>query len=640
MEKKKYFIFIIVIVVCILSFSFLLNIKDTVIENFKAIIEIDKNGDMTVSETWIVRYNSEKRVAFRDIGYNKYNPNNPLRQIQTNKAHFNTNVTVEVYGKDGNKLPSSAYRVGYSFKGDRDELGYPVECYPSRSECESIFIQVYEGMQSQMTFKYRYKIEGAVTKYADTAELNWNLLEYFEEGIKDANVEIYIPKATKDDILAWGHGLSNGKVIIEDGKVTLDIDKIRKSEILEFRILFPKDLVDVDPRNYLDFSLKNEIIAYENELAKQTNLRITIANLIFYGTFVLLILMAYIVYVIYNKYDKEHKSNFNAKYYRELPRDYSPAEMSYLYYFEKINDEDLTATLLDLIRRKYLYLVTDGESVSKAKPNFKLVKNKDANEEELLPHEKHLLTWFINVIGNGSEVTFNQIENYPKQSYRNAVSFQSQAKWFVKLAMDQGKKHDFFDHVDKTKAYNFVLIPLIYFLISLLTQFYFNISNSFAIIVSLIITIGLTIYIASIKRRSVNGNEDYVRWKAFKNFLEDFGRMQDYPMPGVVIWEHYLVYATSLKIADKVMEQLKIKLGNIESFFDYNQSTFLIYDYYYRLNYGYTFHLINNSISSARLNSFTTIQSHNASKVNIGGRGGGFSGGSSFGGGGGGFRSR
>ena len=38
--------------------------------------------------------------------------------------------------------------------------------------------------------------------------------------------------------------------------------------------------------------------------------------------------------------------------------------MSYLYHFKRINNEDLTATILDLIRRKYLVLDTLGERVT------------------------------------------------------------------------------------------------------------------------------------------------------------------------------------------------------------------------------------------------------------------------------------
>lgn len=645
MKNNKIIIFSFIIV--ILSFI-LINLaldseKGSKVDNYEATILINNDGSISVSETWVVKYDEGYSVSFRDIAYEKYNEKNPLRQVRTNTASFDTtSVSVEVYNKDGIKLNENEYRVGYSFRNDKDELNKPIECYPDRSSCESIFIQVYGGMQSRMTFKYNYTIKGAITKYSDIAELNWRLIEYFEDGINNAKVEIIIPNANENDIYAWGHGLSAGTVDIQGGKVILDIDKIRKEETLEFRILFPKDLVNVEPKNDVGFPLKNEIIAYEDELARLTNRSILIAQVIFYSSFALIAVTAYVIYVIYNKYDKEHKASFDGKYYRELPNTYTPAEMSYLYYFGKINDEDLTATLLDLIRKKYLILDTAGESVSKIDPNFKLIKNEEENNlDKLLPHEKHLLKWFINDIGDGKEVTLKQIENYPKRNYAAAQEFERKSRQFIILAMDAGKSHDFFDDVDKNKAYSYLILPSVFLIIALLTQNMFSINNTFAIIVSIIIIICLVVYISSIKRRSINGNEDYVKWKAFKNFLEDFGRMEDYPMPGIVIWEHYLVYATSLKIADKVMEQLKVRLPSVVTDEELNRSTFIGFGYrYYGFNLNHAFTRINSSISTARFNSVRTIQTHNSSKVSIGGRGGGFGGGSSFGGGGGGFRSR
>jgi len=47
-------------------------------------------------------------------------------------------------------------------------------------------------------------------------------------------------------------------------------------------------------------------------------------------------------------------------------------------------------------------------------------------------------------------------------------------------------------------------------------------------------------------------------WKAFRRFVEDFSALDMAEIPSLVIWEHYLVYATVLGIADKVIEQLAV----------------------------------------------------------------------------------
>lgn len=640
MKKNNILIFALVIVMSVFYLIPKIASSNQIsIEKFEAFIDIDTNGDMNVSETWVVNWPSGYTISFRDIGYRKNHPDNPLKQDVNNIASIDTsNISVEVFDKNNEKLSQDKYRVG--FNGERDERNLVIECISGDPDCEQIFIQVYDGMQSQMTFKYNYKIEGAVTKYMDTAELNWNLLQYFESGIDDAYVEIKLPTTIKDDIKAWGHGLGNGDVIIEDSKVVLDIDKIKYGEFLEFRILFPKDLVNVDDINQLDFAAYNDIMNYEQQLADETNKRIFVANIIYYGTFVAGILTLLAAYYIYKKYDKEHIPSFNGTYYRELPADYSPAEMSYLYYFKNINNEDVTATLLDLIRRKYLKLDNVGEFINERNPDFVIKKVHD-NFTGLLKHEKHLIEWFIDEIGNGKEVSIKQIESYGKRDYQNAKSFQNNAATFVRLAKQAGSNHDFFENVKKSGAYGFVFIPFIYLLISSITQSIYSISNTFALVASAILTILLFIYISTIKKRSINGNEDFVKWKAFKNFLLDFGNMQDYPMPGIVVWEHYLVYATSLKIADKVMQQLEVRLPNVENTEGYNQATFIGFGHrYYGFNLGYTLGRINTSVATARSSSIQTITAHNASRVGGGGGGGGFGGGSSFGGGGGGFGGR
>ena len=63
---------------------------------------------------------------------------------------------------------------------------------------------------------------------------------------------------------------------------------------------------------------------------------------------------------------------------------------------------------------------------------------------------------------------------------------------------------------------------------------------------------------------------------AFKNFLLEFSNFDDYPMPSIIIWEHYLVYATEFGIADLVEEQMRLKFKkmdlNINEYIEVNNS--------------------------------------------------------------------
>ncbi len=139
------------------------------------------------------------------------------------------------------------------------------------------------------------------------------------------------------------------------------------------------------------------------------------------------------------------------------------------------------------------------------------------------------------------------------------------------------------------------------------------------------------------KRRSPSGQEDYVKWKAFRKFLEDFSQMETHAIPSLVIWEHYLVYAVTLGVAKEVIKQLELVYPNLQ-------------DEGYRFGYGWyyfgpemhvgglqnSFDSITNSIDQA----VSTAQAAVAPAVSGSGGGGGFSGGGGGGGGGGGFGGR
>ena len=60
---------------------------------------------------------------------------------------------------------------------------------------------------------------------------------------------------------------------------------------------------------------------------------------------------------LYKNMIKRFKHSFEGKYYRELPGEYTPAEMSVLMSFGIVNTRDVMATLMDLTRKKQLIIL-------------------------------------------------------------------------------------------------------------------------------------------------------------------------------------------------------------------------------------------------------------------------------------------
>lgn len=623
--------------------------SDVVIDSYIANISIDESGDMTVVEEWNMNYNEIMTVRFRDIVLNKYAKDYPLYMDVNNNAFLDTTNVSAKYYKNGFDR-SDNIRVGFSWEGDLDELGYPVVCEPNIPTCESIFVNtIFAGrMSGDVTFIYEYTINGAVTKYSDISELNWRMFTYAEGTVEHAEISIVLPENDYDlsNLYAWGHGLTYGTIsIISNNRIEMEMSNIRDGEFPEFRILMENDLFPNIRENNIVMNEainKSVILDYETELANYYNFQVSLANIMLYSSFGLVILMIGIGVLIYFKYDKEYTASFDNDYFRELPSDDTPASLSYLYYMERIVDDTITATLLDLIRRKYIDLQNVESNMSSSSSNFNLIYNKEKSQEDLKEYESDFLSYIFNTIGNGDLVTTKQIENYGSVSESKAISYQNFLKRFIRLAKRDGKSKKYFEVGISNKKRIMLFsnsIPLLFILINIIAFSLFNINIFIPILISVALMVFLSAYVYGIKKRSINGNEMFAKWKAFRNFLLSFGNLEDYPIPGIIVWEHYLVYATVLGVADQVVSQLSVKLP--ESDIDKSESTYLFKDYRRgRMSYWGYHHRFNQSFSLAKMNAKSTIIEARNARASSRGSGGGFSGGSSFGGGGGGGRSR
>ena len=92
-------------------------------------------------------------------------------------------------------------------------------------------------------------------------------------------------------------------------------------------------------------------------------------------------------------------------------------------------------------------------------------------------------------------------------------------------------------------------------------------------------------------------------------------------IPEIVIWEHFLVYATAFGIADKVIKQLKAVYKELGRSFEFDDSSGYMY-FMISNNFGPSFA---NSMSSAFSSAYTSAYSSTYSSGS--GSGGGFSGG-------------
>lgn len=627
----RYFKNIIYIVISILAFQVFTpsSIKalavDYEIEKFDAVVNILENGDAEITEDITYSFDGDANGILRDIDYER--------------TDGIKDISVGVVEADG------------SIRQFDEAFGAGVNSYEENDAGGILELKIYEKSYSEnKTFRIKYTFENVVEKYNDIAVFNRKIIDSgWDVPLNNITIKIVLPEGSKkEDLRVFAHGpLTGTSEIYDDRTLLFDVPNVY-GEFIETLVVFNRDIVpgstNIINRDELENILENEKVLAEEANLEREEAREEIARMerketlrerfkvFFMG---LIVAAGVMIIVAIRKFTRERTPEFQGEYYRELPEDYSPAVMSYLVHKKKLSQDDVMATLLDLARKKVIKFepmtIEKKGFFRKDIETFKISRVSGGEDVELLDHEKFLAEWFVDEMGRGGELILNDLEELVKKR-KFALQFQKDYDYFITLAKDEAETKDFFEGNDMTGSKNFVLIFLLIGLIGIGIFIYLN--SFLAAFASVLSFIGLIIIMVLrfMDRYTRKGIEDYSKWQAFKKFLLDFSNLKEAEVPSIIIWEHYLVYATSLGIAEKVLKDLP----DIYSAEELNNPN-LTY------MYGYSsfsrFYLMNTVLATSLKNVQTTVSSSqiaSSTSSSAGGFGGGFSGGSSGGGGGGG----
>ena len=165
---------------------------------------------------------------------------------------------------------------------------------------------------------------------------------------------------------------------------------------------------------------------------------------------------------------------------------------------------------------------------------------------------------------------------------------------------DKEAKKEYDKYATSMGLYMFAIIFLI--MVAIILSSLLGILPAIGVII-LIISLIISSIIIQKAMNSVNvytqkGINEKERWKGLKKYMLDFSLLKEKDIPQIVIWEHFLVYATAFGIADKVLKQLKTVYPNIEN--EVNVNTYAYMYLMMNTNFSSSFsNAINNSMSSA-----------------------------------------
>lgn len=485
----------------------------------------------------------------------------------------------------------------------------------------------YKTNNSKTVFMFKYRLNNVAIMHSDVAEIYWNFFSFdFADDIKNLNIRVSLPKGSNEsNVNWWFHGELAGESKLEDNYIIAHIDKLDAYKPVDFRMLFPKDSLDI--RNVLKKDnevVKDKIIKIEDEIVASDLALIKKAKTLWWiqvgasWTFYLGLVAVWIY--VYYKYDKERKPKFQNKYNREFIDDYNVEVIDYLMN-KTITPNAMSASIMNLIYKKNISYEEIPASGNKKEYKFMLLNTDNLNDTE-----KTLVDFLFNRVGSNDSFTTKELKQYASGTNTCDKFMNTYNTWQTKVISDANKE-DFFENSGKKYLYCTIMVLLSFVIV------FFGATNNIQYIPGYITPFfaGIfAIYVAFLTKKTEKGIEHYAKWKAFKNFLNDFGTFELKELPEIELWERYLVYATIFGLADKVEKAMNVRIKE----FDMSDNTTLGDLYLY--NHIHIAPVIHSSISSAYSGAQTQITRNlaNSSGGSFGGHGGGFSSGGGFGGGG------
>ena len=493
-------------------------------------------------------------------------------------------------------------------------------------------IKLYsKNHNNRRTFKFVYKLPEAITVYDDVAQFNRKMVgKEWQQGINYITAKVIIPVSASYDnsnILVFGHGPLTGEVDKEGNTVIYRLNNYYPGDFLEAHILMePEIFSEYNKSKIVHKDMKQKLLDMEAKFADEANAERDKAirqqeminkvfekpGLIFGVLSSIWGALMYYIHVIFKR--KNKVKNSVGKYLRELPDNSSPALVGG-FMTNSINDNEILATIVDLVRRKILTLENSDK-------NSIIILT--GSTENLSAQEKAIVDIYINDFGDGKSLDLKSFGFFQKVPMSVARKFE---KWRAMVQSEMNRKNLTYQGLGCLGVIFFAFFPMIFTFAGLVIGMITG--NKMFL---LIVVMGIILFVSGAKARYPRKElaEAKDKWQAFKNFLSDYSQLEEAKITSVHLWEQYFVYAVALGVSDKVVKAYKkaLDMGVINDVQGVNS---LAYSPIFNPMFSRSFSNLNGMVSRTNSGASSAIASSRRSSSS--GGGGGFSSRSSGGGG-------
>ncbi|MBR9704260.1 DUF2207 domain-containing protein [Candidatus Pacearchaeota archaeon] len=371
------------------------------------------------------------------------------------------------------------------------------------------------------------------------------------------------------------YGFKSNTNYILESEFTLNPEnlfKINNNHYIKFIAYGKNNHIDLKTNNNLIIIGKNThtntyapneyVIIYIPYTGDTTNFKIIEKNDFEYDSkdynlnplYIILILLmhlvpAFIFYFTWSYFGKELTNPDIPDQLSQIPNKRKPWQVAAYFNppFSVIDKNFFSATLLDFYRQKIIDLKSKKGFFSK----HLLIKIKNINPK-LDTVEKNFfdILKYLNDSANENNKE-GEFFNIYKVSKQFGMSINMK---FHHVVLKDSIKKESKKYIENKGILFFLLFTVILIIISMISQLFVLTFFSFITLFTIIIISSFTTLLLRYKERFYH---EYKEWQSFKKWLSYSPSMKEHGHKGVIFWEEFLVYATSLGVAKKVLKELR-----------------------------------------------------------------------------------
>ncbi len=446
----------------------------------------------------------------------------------------------------------------------------------------------YSANNTTRRFLIKYRITGAVQRYMDAAQFYWKIIGESHAYIRKITValtppepspylfKVFIHTQTPPGSLDFAKDFSMARV---------KLSGISANDFVELRVLLDPDIFPGAPllsgESHGSLLEDERIVTEEWRMQEQRMIedymrsRRLMKYAVVTGIVLFLIFIALYIW-FFIKFGKEPDTGYDHDYERDPPRDIPPCVLPAILTQSGVQTTEMgrafSSALIESARlgyieireteKKVLLFTSKGLEYELTEKGKQFLMDRyvpSEGERPLIQFEGDVLYAVFREAGSGDTVTSENVEKWAKKTsgsktnYRRFIDMRAK-----KLRKNFEKEYFSIDDPVSEKArkgfiaisIGFGLIFAVLFLVGLRSPVLFGFAPLF-IITGVLLSIPLA-------RRSEKAALEHEKWKAFKRFMSDFSAMKDAGPSLIPLWEHYLVYAVALGVADKLIKNLRL----------------------------------------------------------------------------------